>query len=98
MGKESMPEPRRGLTRAELAKGIGKFAGGVALFLAIVKSVGVTVAWSRGELAPLEAADGLWIVLLPLWIGVFLRYYSVLRPECGACQLPENRRAGRSQP
>jgi hypothetical protein len=96
MGKE--PPSRLGLTRTELVKGLARFAGGVALFLAIVKSVTVTVAWSRGELAPLEAGDGLWIVLLPLWIGLFLRYYSVLRPGCNACQLPEDGRADRPQP
>jgi hypothetical protein len=90
MDSESTREPRRGLTRAELVKGLGKFAGGVALFFATVESVTVTVAWSRGELTPLEAADGLWIVLLPLWIGLFLRYYSILRPDCGTCQLPHD--------
>jgi hypothetical protein len=98
MDKESTAQSRRGLARVDLIKGLGKFAGGVALFLAIVKSVGVTVAWSRDELAPLEATDGMWIVLLPLWIAIFLRYYSVLRPDCDACQLPEDGRASRRQP
>lgn len=90
-------QTRPGATRAELLRGLGKFAGGVLLFLAIVKSVTVTVAWSRGELAPLEASDGIWIVLLPLWVGLFLRYYSVLRPDCGACRLPDEGRTTKSE-
>ncbi len=82
------PVPRRGLTRAALFKGALRFAGGIALFLATVHSLSLAVAWWRGELKPLDAADGLWIVLLPLWIALFLRYYSILRPECGACAPP----------
>lgn len=96
MNEHSAAQARAGAARAGLVWGLGKFAGGVLLFLAIVKSVTVTVAWSRGELLPLDPADGLWIVLLPLWIGLFLRYYSVLRPECGACRLPDEGRAPKS--
>ncbi len=97
MNEESPAQARAGAARAGLVKGLAKFAGSVLLFLAIVKSVTVTVAWSHGELLPLEPADGLWIVLLPLWIGLFLRYYSVLRPECGACRPPNEGRAPKSE-
>ena len=91
------PSTKSQLNRADLLKGLGKLVGGIVLFVALIKSVTVAVAWSRGDLVPLEAIDGLWIVLLPLWIGLYMRYYSVLRADCDACRLPDERPAGRTQ-
>lgn len=96
MNVQSTARGRPRSARAQRVKGLGRFAGAVLLFLAIVESASVTVAWSRGELEPLALADGLWIVLLPLWIALFLRYYSVLRPDCSACQAPDRDRTGMS--
>jgi hypothetical protein len=95
MDREFTRRSRQILTRAELAKALCKFAGGVALFLVALKSITLAVGWSRGELQPLEVSDGLWIALLPLWIALFLRYYSVLRPACGAGQPPDDAPTGK---
>jgi len=38
--------------------------------------------------------DWFWILLLPVLIGVYLRFFSILRPDCQAC-LPDDRRTQR---
>jgi hypothetical protein len=48
------------------------------------------VAWWYGELTA-GPWEWLWIGLLPVWLFVFFRYYSVFRPGCRACEPPEER-------
>ena len=64
---------------------IAKFALGVALFVAFAQAGTVALAWWRGELAQPSAGDWLWILSLPVLVGVWLRVFSVLRPGCDAC-------------
>jgi H+/Cl- antiporter ClcA len=68
------------------------FLAGALLLLALVQALTVTVAWWRNELPEPQAADWFWIVLLPVLIAIYLRYFSVFRSDCRAC-LPENRPA-----
>jgi H+/Cl- antiporter ClcA len=63
---------------------------GALLFLAVIQALTVTVAWWRDELPETTAADWFWILLLPVLIGIYLRFFSIFRPDCRAC-LPENR-------
>ncbi len=63
---------------------------GALLFLAVIQSLTVTVAWWRNELQAMRAADWFWILLLPVLIGIYLRFFSIFRPDCRAC-LPEDR-------
>ncbi len=63
---------------------------GVALFFLFLQSLTTVLAWQRGEVVP-EVLDWVWIWLLPLWIGIYLRYFSIFRRECGACTMPEEK-------
>jgi len=62
---------------------------GALLFLAMIQSLTVTVAWWRNELPAIRADDWFWILLLPLLIMAYLRFFSVFRPDCRAC-LPDD--------
>ncbi|MDH3309309.1 MAG: hypothetical protein OEM48_03035 [Gammaproteobacteria bacterium] len=66
------------------------FLLGMAFVLSLSQSVRITVSWWRGELntGPWE---WLWIGLLPVWLFVYFRYYSILRPGCRACLPPDDR-------
>lgn len=64
---------------------------GALLFLAAIQSLTVTVAWWRNELPETQPADWFWILLFPILIGIYLRCFSIFRPDCRAC-LPEDRR------
>jgi len=35
--------------------------------------------------------EWMWIGLLPVWLFVFFRYYSIFRPGCRACLPPEGK-------
>ena len=63
---------------------LGLIAGAL-LFLAVIQSLTVTVAWWRNELQAMHAADWFWILLLPILIGIYLRFFSILRPDCRTC-------------
>jgi len=67
---------------------------GALLFLAVIQSLTVTVSWWRNELHAMRAMDWFWILLLPVLIGVYLRFFSIFRPDCQAC-LPDDRRTQR---
>jgi len=67
---------------------------GALLFLAVIQSLTVTVSWWRNELHAMRAMDWFWILLLPVLIGVYLRFFSIFRPDCRAC-LPDDRRTQR---
>ena len=71
-------------------RGVAKFALGVLLFVALAQAGTVALAWWRGELAQPGVADALWLLLLPVGVGVYLRWFSVLRPDCTAC-VPDDR-------
>jgi hypothetical protein len=62
----------------------------MAFVLCLFQSVMITVAWWKGELNA-GSWEWLWIGLLPVWMFVFFRYYSIFRPGCRACLPPENR-------
>lgn len=66
------------------------FIAGALLFLALIQALTVTVAWWRNELPGMQAADWFWILLLPVLIAIYFRYFSIFRPDCRAC-LPEDR-------
>jgi hypothetical protein len=58
-----------------------------------LQSIMVTVAWWKGEQAA-GAWEWLWIGLLPVWVFVYFRYYSIFRPGCRACLPPEDESTG----
>lgn len=71
-------------------KSIVVFGLGMAFVLSLLQSVMVTVAWWEGERAA-GPWEWLWIGLLPVWLFVYFRYYSIFRPGCRACLSPEDR-------
>ncbi len=66
-------------------------ATGVALFFLFLQSLTATLAWWRGELVRPDAWDWLWIGLLPVCLFVYIRYFSIFRAECRACEPPVDR-------
>jgi hypothetical protein len=75
---------------ALLFLGFVQSAGTIAAWMkARVAVQGCTVcgfaAWTRGEMGPFTFWDGFWILLLPVLIGIYLRYFSVFRKDCPAC-------------
>jgi hypothetical protein len=78
------------LIRENWIKLIVVFFLGMVFIMSLIQSVKVTVAWWEGEL---EAGpwEWLWIGLLPIWLFVYFRYYSIFRPGCRACLPPDDR-------
>ncbi|MDH3513419.1 MAG: hypothetical protein OEM83_00925 [Gammaproteobacteria bacterium] len=72
------------------------FLLGMAFAYSLMRSVTITVAWWKGDL---EAGpwEGLWIGLLPVWLFVYFRYYSIFRPGCRACLPPDDHAAPRHE-
>jgi hypothetical protein len=66
----------------------GGLAAGVLLFAGVAKAATVAIAWWRGEILEPGIAELLWIVSLPVLVAIYLRYFSILRPDCRAC-VPE---------
>ena len=64
---------------------------GVVLFLTLIQSLTVTAAWWRKELPVLGVINWFWILLLPILIGLYLRFFSVFRTDCRACLPPPRR-------
>ncbi len=56
----------------------------MAFAFSFLQSVTVTVAWWKGELTA-GVREWLWIALLPVWVWVYFRYYSIFRQGCRAC-------------
>jgi hypothetical protein len=57
----------------------------VILFAVLIRSLDVAFAWWKGELGQPGWGDWFWIVLLPVWVFVYARYFSIFRPGCRAC-------------
>jgi hypothetical protein len=81
-------------TRSPVWRGIARFALGVALFVALARAGTVALEWWRGDLAQPGLADALWLLSLPVLVAVYLRWFSVLRPDCTACAPDERPRPG----
>lgn len=65
-----------------------RFVLGMAFTFSVLQSISVSVAWWRGELLETGAREWFWIGLLPILMFIFLRYFSVFRPDCAACNTP----------
>ena len=65
-------------------RGLLVFAAILGLGFALLQSVTVAVAWWRDQVEP-GWWEWMWIALLPVWLFVFFRYFSILRPGAGAC-------------
>jgi len=61
---------------------------GIAFVALFLDSLATAVRWWRGDLASPGTLDWIEMGLLPALIFVYLRYFSVLRPGCKACELP----------
>lgn len=78
--------------RHSVIRAILKIFAGAILFLALIESISVTASWWRKGLPEAGAAEWFWMLLLPVLIVVYLRFFSVFRPDCRACQ-PDDRSA-----
>ncbi len=66
---------------------LAKLALAAAFFLAFLESVTVTAEWWQGTRA-MQPWDWLWVAALPVLVGIYLRFFSVLRPDCEHCAPP----------
>ncbi|HSD60416.1 MAG TPA: hypothetical protein VLC55_06130 [Burkholderiales bacterium] len=66
---------------------LGRLALAAAFFFAFLESVTVAAEWWQGTRA-MQPRDWLWVAALPVLIGIYLRFFSVLRPECKKCAVP----------
>jgi len=65
----------------------------VALMLlgfCMIQSLQVAVEWWYDRLPAPGLREWIWLLLLPVLVGIYLRYFSIFRPDCQACQLPES--------
>ncbi len=69
---------------------IGRVLALMLLLLLLFYSVGVSVAWWRGEVRLDQDGNWLAVVLLPLLVGIWWRYFSVFGCKEPACLLPED--------
>ena len=67
----------------------------VVLLALLVVCVKVTVGWWRDELALTEDGNWLWLLLLPLLLAVWWRYFSVFGCKEPACLLPDDGKGDR---
>lgn len=65
-----------------------RFGLGLVFMFSMIQSVTVSVVWWRDELAETGVWEWFWVGSLPILIIVYLRYFSVLRPDCTPCQAP----------
>jgi bacteriorhodopsin len=63
----------------------------VLLLGLLVVCVKVVTGWWRGELSLAEDGNWLWLLLFPVLLVVWWRYFSVFGCEQPACLLPEQR-------
>jgi hypothetical protein len=64
------------------------FAAWMLFGFALVESLHTAVDWWQGRLAEPELREWFWLLLLPLLIAVYLRFFSIFNPGCRACQPP----------
>ncbi|MBI5007331.1 MAG: hypothetical protein HZB95_09455 [Nitrosomonadales bacterium] len=62
----------------------------VVLLGLLVASVKVTVAWWRGELSLADDGNWLWLLLFPILLVIWWRYFSVFGCKEPACLLPKD--------
>ena len=63
---------------------LGRTALAAAFFVAFLESVTVTAGWWQGT-REMRPWDWLWVAALPALVGIYLRWFSVLRPGCDRC-------------
>lgn len=77
--------------RSPIARALLPLAAFMAFGFALVQSITVAVDWWQGRLVQAGWWEWLWLALLPVLIGIWLRYFSIFRPGCRACALPDER-------
>lgn len=74
-------------TAADWRRRLVKIALAAAFMVAFLESVTVTAEWWQGT-RQMQAWDWLWVAALPALVGIYLRFFSVLRPGCDRCATP----------
>ncbi len=69
-----------------------ELVGLLGLWVVCVK---VTVGGWRGELSLAEDGNGFWLLLFPVLLGVWWRYFSVFGCKEPACLLPDDSKGDR---
>jgi hypothetical protein len=59
----------------------------------LIQSLTVAVAWWQGGFRSLDFPEAVWVVLFPVLVFVYIRYFSVFRPGCATCGTPTEKSA-----
>jgi hypothetical protein len=63
----------------------------VALLAALVVCLKVTSGWWRGELSLADSGNWFWVLLFPVLIVVWWRYFSIFGCAEATCLLPKDK-------
>lgn len=86
--------PDRPSARSVLWRAAARFALFIMLFVALLQSGTVALAWWRDELPQLGVYEVLWLLFLPIGVALYLRFFSVFRTDCEACVPDDSRNDG----
>jgi hypothetical protein len=76
-------------TQRPLLRALLWFAAWMLFGFLLIESLHVAVDWWQGQLANPGWREMFWLLLLPVLLVIFVRYFSIFRPGCRACALPE---------
>lgn len=62
-----------------------RIAGAAATLAGIVLAAQALQEWRDAGWEEVSSWNRFWLVLLPVWLYIFFRYYSVFRKDCQAC-------------
>jgi hypothetical protein len=82
-------------TQRPVARALLWFAAWMLLGFSLIQSLQVAVDWWYNQLLSPGLREWFWLLLLPVLIGIYLRFFSIFRPGCEACQFPETPPQGR---
>lgn len=78
-------------TQCTLGHALLWFAAWMLFGFLLIESLHVAVDWWQGRLANPGWREMFWLLLLPVLLVIFVRYFSIFRPGCRACALPVTR-------
>jgi len=69
-----------------LVRALGWFAAWMLFGFALIESVHVAIDWWHGRIETLGLREGFWLLMLPVLVTAYLRYFSIFNPDCQRCR------------
>jgi hypothetical protein len=64
---------------------VWRILGAGAVLAGIILAAHAMQEWRDAGWRSLDAWEWFWLTLLPVWLYIFFRYYSIFRQDCHAC-------------